>query len=125
MVPIHDIDVDLPLRVVSGAIPERLDAIYAAGGWFRPVDHRIRHLLDAYACLVGARIRPGGVSVRVRKLADPLRDAEIAAGRILQKGLFTPVPRGAGRDTHLMGRHGIHDADRAGLRVRQHALPGF
>lgn len=104
------LEVDRPLRVEAGAVPEGLEAVYVAGGWYRTRDRRIDHLLDAYPCLVELRVGGAGGRVRARRLDDPLFDAEERAGRVLRKGILTMVGPGAGRVTHVMGRSAMHDA---------------
>lgn len=95
---------------VAGALPAGLDARYVAGGWYAPTQPPIAHLLDAYTTMVGWTIRDGRAYVRVRPIDDPNRDAEVAAGRILRKGLGTP-PGGSllSRASTAIGRPSVHE----------------
>ena len=95
---------------VDGAIPPGLDVRYFAGGWYAPTTPPIAHLLDAYSTIVAWTLRDGRARVRSRSLEDPNRDAEVAAGRVLRKGLGTPTPGSLlARVTSAIGRPNVHE----------------
>jgi carotenoid cleavage dioxygenase-like enzyme len=95
---------------IAGAVPAGLDARYVAGGWYAPTTPPIAHLLDAYSTLVSWTFRGGRARVASRSLEDPLRDAEVAAGRVLRKGLGTPTTGSfLARVTAAIGRPNVHE----------------
>jgi len=117
---VDDVPLDFggPLRLIEGAVPEGVDLGYWAGGWFRTPSRRIDHLLDCYSSAISVRIRTEGSSVLVRRCDDDVYDAEMAAGRILHRGMFTN--RGGGLLSRMgieFGRNAIHDCVAWGGRV--------
>jgi len=108
MIDAADIEVDAELAVERGEVPRDVDLTYWAGGWYRRARPVIPHLLDAWSTASAVRITRGGGHVRVRPCADPLREAEERAGRILRKGMFT---RGDGlaRFGVKVGRSTMHE----------------
>lgn len=103
-----EIDVDAPLAVERGAVPEGVDLTYWAGGWYRRARPVIPHLLDAWSTANAVRIAPGGGHVRVRACEDEQRETEERTGRIVQKGLFTPG-EGLARFGTKIGRSTMHE----------------
>lgn len=99
-----------PAACVAGEIPPELEARYFAGGWYTRPSPPIDFLLDAYSSMLGWYLRDGRAHVRVRPIVDPIRDQEIAEGRILRKGLMTQLTGGPlARVSYDIGRTSLHE----------------
>jgi hypothetical protein len=105
-------------HVIHGEPPRDLVARTFAGGWYTCPSPPIDHLLDAYSCMVGWYLGDGAARVRVRPIVDPVRDREIAEGRILRKGLATQRTGGLLARIGLeIGRTNLHECVRFGESV--------
>lgn len=106
--PVTELDVEA--RCVRGAIPVGLRTRYFAGGWYTRPEPAIPHLLDAYTAMVGWYLADGAARVRVRPIDDPVRDEELASGRILRNGMAVRTGGSLrGLVNTAIGRANVHE----------------